>query len=205
MTKPSWWSPRSMRPPQTKAPVSPTSRQCCKTASAWWGLTTRIIPIPQLNVRSTSESGRSPQLWRSHWKSGGSLKGRIVAAKCFGSTRGRFSERPPPVICAAPSSGREASFITLSTALTYKRVGASSAWAMVTSAAPKAAPNVSAVEALSTSEVPRRATARRTSEKPLAWTPSLGSAMRTSPGDMSSLRGKMSPRRTAPTQNPATS
>ena len=49
-------------------------RRCsaCSTASASPGATTRIRPMPMLNVRSMSSRGTAPDRW-SHWKSGGTV------------------------------------------------------------------------------------------------------------------------------------
>src|SRR6185437_9878630 len=57
-------------------------------------------PMPQLNVRSISASSRLPVFASQPNTADASNDERSIrAAASFGMTRGRFSERPPPVMC----------------------------------------------------------------------------------------------------------
>src|SRR5258706_1352478 len=72
-----------------------------RSASAWSRPVTMIRPIPMLNVRIMSSIGMSPFFW-SHLKIGGTshVDPSTTAAVPCGSTRGRLSVIPPPVMCA---------------------------------------------------------------------------------------------------------
>ena len=91
----------------------PTERRSPSTSASPLGSTTRIMPIPMLKTRSISSASTSPVSWRK-WKSSGigQLPIRIRAWVSAGSTRGRLSVMPPPVMwampcrAALPSSGR---------------------------------------------------------------------------------------------------
>ena len=60
------------------------------------------MPMPQLNVRSISASAMPPA-FASQLKTGGTgICARSSAMpRFFGKTRGRFSGKPPPVMCAS--------------------------------------------------------------------------------------------------------
>ena len=64
------------------------------------------MPMPQLNTRSISASATLPCSW-SQAKSGGAvqLPRSMRARELSGRTRGTFSTRPPPVMCARPLTG----------------------------------------------------------------------------------------------------
>ena len=67
--------------------------------SAFFAGTTKIIPTPRLKVRRQSSSGTEP-MRRSISKSGGTCQEPVSmdAASPLGSTRGRLSVTPPPVM-----------------------------------------------------------------------------------------------------------
>ena len=71
--------------------------------SAWSRPVTMISPIPILKVRIMSSPGMLP-LCCNHRKIGGTSQAdvSITAAVPWGSTRGRLSVMPPPVMCAIP-------------------------------------------------------------------------------------------------------
>jgi hypothetical protein len=101
---------------------SPASINAASTASASPFAATATMPMPQLKVRSISASSRPPAL-ASQPNTGGAVKLAIStrAATLSGSTRGMFSESPPPVMWAsalmAPSAPPVAS-MTASTGFT---------------------------------------------------------------------------------------
>ena len=60
------------------------------------------IPMPQLKVRSISVApAAQPLASQSKTGSGVHAEASIAASTALGSTRGRFSRRPPPVMCAS--------------------------------------------------------------------------------------------------------
>mmetsp|Transcript_11843 Transcript_11843/g.35577 ORF Transcript_11843/g.35577 Transcript_11843/m.35577 type:complete len:253 (-) Transcript_11843:2417-3175(-) len=198
----------------TSAPMVRASGSAARAAVAWAFSTTRTRPMPQLKVRSMSSSGSGPARPWSQRKSGGkglTAGASRLAARLSGSTRGRFSRRPPPVMWAAPSRPQRS---TRWMGLAYSAVGASKASASVVffSGVASAAAKKSAAGRRRASGRPpgtwgATASARslRTRLKPLAWRPVDGRASKTSPTVMVASLGSKSPRRTAPTQKPATS
>src|SRR5690348_4537767 len=92
-------APLTMWPIQwTRSPAWVRTRA---TASTCAGATTATMPMPQLNVRAISARAM-PAVCVSQAKTGGSVQvaASISAARPSGSTRGMFSTKPPPVICA---------------------------------------------------------------------------------------------------------
>lgn len=60
------------------------------------------MPTPQLKVRSISLAATPPVFASQEKTAGGLMAPRsISAARCFGSTRGIFSGKPPPVMWAS--------------------------------------------------------------------------------------------------------
>src|SRR5487761_193437 len=87
--RPMWW---------TRSPAWVSTRA---TASAWAGAATATIPMPQLKVRAISARAM-PAVCASQVKTGGSVQvaASSSAARPSGRTRGIFSTKPPPVMCA---------------------------------------------------------------------------------------------------------
>ena len=111
----------------------PPSCTSLRTAGASSAPTTRIRPMPMLKVRSMSVSGTSPARC-SQANSGGTRHAErsTVAWLPAGSTRGRFSVMPPPVMWAIPLIAPDAS--SGRTVARYERCGVSSASPIVRSA-----------------------------------------------------------------------
>ena len=86
----------------SRATVSPPPVKAAATASARSACATTIMPMPQLKVRSISRSATLP-VCASHLNTGstGTRARSISAPSPFGSTRGMFSVKPPPVMCAS--------------------------------------------------------------------------------------------------------
>eukprot|EP00965_Chrysotila_dentata_P261419 6214246-Pleurochrysis_carterae.AAC.4 len=163
---------------------SPLSARMASTASLSSGATTSTMPMPQLKVRSISVAPeREPAASQSNTGSGFHDFASNVAPIPSGSTRGRFSSKPPPVMWA--------SAFTLPSLVGVRR------------AVPTDWPG--AKGAGESQDRPERSTTLRTREKPLEWTPEEGTPMSTSPEAMESSRGSRSVRLTAPTAKPARS
>jgi hypothetical protein len=81
--------------------VSPAASKAARTLAALSGLTTTAMPTPQLKVRTIS-SGATPPAAASQRNTGGT--GQVMPSRTTprpaGMTRGRFSRKPPPVMCA---------------------------------------------------------------------------------------------------------
>mmetsp|Transcript_13319 Transcript_13319/g.35365 ORF Transcript_13319/g.35365 Transcript_13319/m.35365 type:complete len:207 (+) Transcript_13319:198-818(+) len=161
--------------------------------------------MPALNVRTSSSSGKPPHALRNHSKRGGSAHGVTFAIKWSGSTLGKFSVRPPPVMWAAPRN--PGTWRTAPIVDAYNRVGASNTDANVSS---PPAPTLDA-GASNKAEMDvfcclaNLASAFLTSENPFACTPLDETPINTSPACIDDVRGNKSRFLTAPTQKPATS
>eukprot|EP00967_Tisochrysis_lutea_P129162 scaffold221841_cov28-Tisochrysis_lutea.AAC.4 len=177
------------------AACSPWVPSRVRSSSASAAATTSTIPIPQLKVRNNSGvPAREPVASQPNTGAGVHVVASSVQRTPRGSTRGRFSGKPPPVMCASAltlpvrAAARQL--------LTYSLVGVRSA---------SASDEVGANGAGASHGKPARSTTRRTSEKPLEWTPEEVRPRSTSPGAMSSRRGRIAARSTAPTAKPARS
>ena len=72
-------------------------------ASATSGATITAMPTPQLNVRAISSAAIRPPACRSEKMEGHCQRSAsMIAWQVSGRTRGIFSRRPPPVMCARP-------------------------------------------------------------------------------------------------------
>lgn len=128
-----------------------------KSVSAWAGSTTRTSPMPQLKVFNISVAPNPPVLANRANTGGKSHAPRsTVAPNPSGKNRGRFSVRPPPVICANPRTPPDR--VAASAGYTYIRVGTKNA-----------SPNVPARHGVALSQSwPLISTSLRTREYPLA-------------------------------------
>src|SRR6185436_18205528 len=99
--------PRMMTPPSPRrtspmtAGCSPWSRSTLSARSQCSAATQTVMPIPQLKVRYISSCGILPARC-SHSNTGGWLHVCALSrtSRPCGTTRGMFSVRPPPVMCA---------------------------------------------------------------------------------------------------------
>ena len=89
-----------MRP--TRYVVSPACVNAASTSSARAASTMSTMPRPMLNVLSASASSRCAASHTNDAMAGtGHVPRSTSAAQLFGSARSRFSEMPPPVMCAS--------------------------------------------------------------------------------------------------------
>ncbi len=102
--------PRTVQPrgPAATSPMcvtsSPASSSSATTSLASSGGTARTMPMPQLKVRAISPGAMLPCRWRNAISPGCShAPASITACAPSGSTRGIFSSKPPPVMCASAS------------------------------------------------------------------------------------------------------